>query len=380
MHIGRPCVWLSVVALTSVTAAVGKAFAANELTEMQLQELVKRYHQLSEDERVAISKPIKAALQRLRTKPKPAAQAAPAKELSNETTPSIVPPAEKINQWQTTVLVRDSFTPIAYITVPTTKAEDLPVDGALFSYTYNNVSRTDTFLAKGAVMVARHAETDYQLYDGYLAPRISYVNFAPGVEFDTTLRNGKNFGSFSGIAGLELETTHYDNPFMLQYWRANAVYTTDRDASAQIFGFEGTWQPWAPTLLIGTSIPIYQPLGMWFGFYPTLNADFYEVAKAGIFTDLDRKQYMWMGPKVAANLFFDSGPLQPFSATVKYFYLYEALGGGTANVSYFQGSLKYRFTKELSVEGRYTNGTTPRTLEKRDEFYVGFTLLVGELR
>jgi hypothetical protein len=364
-----------------MTAATGVVYAANELSEIELQELVKRYQQLSSEERIALAKPAKAALQRLRAGKTPALTArATVTAAKSVASPAIPPPSEKINQWQTTLLVRESFVPIAYITEPTTNADDLPVDGALFSYTRNFADRTDTFQVKGAVMVARHAETDIPLYDGYLAPRITYVNFAPGVEVDTTIKNGRNSGSVSAIAGLELETTHYDIPFMLQYWRGNAVYTTDRDGDAQIFGFEGMWQPWAPALFIGTSIPIYQPLGMWFGFYPTLNADFYEVNKAGNFTELDRKQYMWLGPKVAANVFFDGGPLERFSAAVKYFYLYDALSGGAATVSYFQGSVKYKLTKELSLEGRYTKGTTPRTLEKRDEFYTGLTLLVGQLR
>lgn len=291
------------------------------------------------------------------------------------------PPKEVINKFERTVLVRDSFVPIAYITAPSASGDDLPQEGAQFTYTHKLRDSSNTFVGKGAVMLAFHGNTDIPLSSDYLGPRVTYVNIAPGIDFDTTIKNGKSSGQYSAIAGLEVETTHSDpNPFNLQYWRANAVYTTDFDQNAQILGVEAMWQPWAPSLWIGSMQRVSEKLDMWFGFFPTVASDYYHVNSAGTFKDLAHEQYWWVGPKVSAKVAFLSGYLKPFSAYANYYYLYDTINGGGAAVDYFKGGIKYQLTEGIGLEWRYTSGTTPRTLARVNEFYTGLTLKVGELR
>lgn len=350
--------------------------SASSITDAEVRAFIARCGQVKDKDCEAVLKIVRASKPRQRSAAVMTRNAA-----ATVDSKPIPPPSEVINKWHTTLLIRDSFVPIAYITAPTTSADDLPQEGASFTYTRKLGDNSSIFVGKGAVMIAHHAETDYPFYAGELAPRISHVNLAPGFEFDTGVKNGRTFGQYSGIGAFEIETTHYgSNPFQLQYWRAKAVYTTDLDQNARVLGVETTWQPWAPTLKIGTMFQASEALDMWVGIFPTLNSDFYQVEKAGAFADLSRSQYWWVGPKVSGKLVFASGPLQPVSLYANYNYLYDVLNGSESTATFFRGGVKYQLTQEIGLEGRYTTGRLPRTLERIDEFYAGLTLKVGELR
>ncbi|UFW51108.1 MULTISPECIES: hypothetical protein [Bradyrhizobium] len=88
------------------------------------------------------------------------------------------------------------------------------------------------------------------------------------------------------------------------------------------------------------------------------------------------------GTKISGNLWFDKGFLKPLGLYIRYYYLYDTLHPGMNVVSYFQGGAKYKLTPDgrVALDFRYTNGSTPRTLARVNEFYTGLTVKVGELQ
>ncbi|MBR1146130.1 hypothetical protein [Bradyrhizobium sp. AUGA SZCCT0431] len=96
------------------------------------------------------------------------------------------------------------------------------------------------------------------------------------------------------------------------------------------------------------------------------------------------------GTELSGRLFFQSGPLAPYSLFAKYYFLYDTLHRGAQNIDYTQvgGSAKLlkwqnpereTETADLSLTVRYTKGTSLRTLERNDEVYAGLTLKLGSL-
>ena len=72
---------------------------------------------------------------------------------------------------------------------------------------------------------------------------------------------------------------------------------------------------------------------MWVEFVPTLNVDFFHVGDSGDFSNLIKgRDYVWAGPELSGRLFFQSGPLAPYSLFFKYYFLYDSLHSGLQNV------------------------------------------------
>jgi len=369
------------VAVACAVSMCHQAALAEDLSQSELQDLLKNYAKLSPAEREALKKPIKAALARLKETP-PAAAAIPksphvVREANAAATPVKTFDLKKDNDIKAELLIRESYAPIAYITLD----GDVPDNGASFKYTRNLADKFDTFAGKGAVIMAVHGNTNLNYTGDPNAARVTYVNFAPGMEFDTKISKGTTTGSISGMAGFEAEVQS-GGPIPMQYLRTNATYTTDYDQKARIFGLETMWQPWAPDLYIGSSFRANEALGMWISLFPTLASDYYRVENAGSFDELKNKEYFWVGTKLSGNLWFDKGLLKPVSLYARYYYLYDTLHPSNNEVSYFQGGVKFKLTPDgrVALDFRYTNGTTPRTLARVNEFYTGLTVKVGELQ
>lgn len=289
----------------------------------------------------------------------------------------------------TALLLRDAYSTIAFIT----GGSEVSQNGASFSVTNDQTASSTTLAGNGALIYAIYGDTSRNIPgDANVAmPRVTHFSVVPGLEWDFKSKNGQNSGSVSGRFGTELELVQ-GGPITLQYITANAIYTTDvATNNAQVYGTEISWQPKAANYWIGTSRRVNQGLDMWFAFHPTLDVDYYHVGQTGSFANLTPNiDYLWVGPKAQADLYFLSGPLQPIHLYAKYFYLYDALNGAKSTVSYLQTGVKYKIASwgadqapatraSLTVDLRYTNGTTPRTLDRVDELYAGLTLKLGDI-
>ncbi|MGY4512101.1 hypothetical protein ACVIN2_005555 [Bradyrhizobium sp. USDA 3650] len=359
---------------------VAQPSSGKDLSQQDLQELLRNYSDLSPKERAQLMGPVEAALARLKKKPVVAGAAAGiAKEVRSANAAAAPKPIDlkKDNDISTEFLIRESYAPIAYITLD----GDISDNGASFTYTRNLDGKFDTFVGKGALIAAVHGNTNLNYTGDPNKPRMTYFNFAPGLEFDTTISKGKTTGSISGMAGFEAEIQS-GGPLPMQYLRTNATYTTDYDQQARIYGLESMWQPWAPDLYIGSSFRANETLGMWVSFFPTLASDYYRVENAGTFDQLKNRDYFWAGTKMSGNVWFDKGFLKPVSLYVRYYYLYDMLHPSHNDVNYFQGGVKYKLTPDgrIALDFRYTSGTTLRTLNRVNEFYTGLTVKLGELQ
>lgn len=273
-------------------------------------------------------------------------------------------------------LVRDAYPANAFLDGGS-KVSDA---GALFSYTSNNATSTTTWAAKGAVTTGfvwdREAKLD-DIRNGY----VSRVAFLTGVEFDRTFQNRTDTGSTSAKAGFEIERFGGTGSELLrQYVKADMVYTTDFDGKASVYGFQSYWQPMMRNGPVGKTTQIADKI--WFGFRPTLAADYFHVSDNGTFKALKAgEDYLWLGTKIAASLSFDHDYLKSLSFVGKYFYLAETLKNPLhRDINYVQVSALYDLVKDmLALEARYTYGNTPRTLSRQNEFYAGLTVKLGDL-
>jgi hypothetical protein len=293
------------------------------------------------------------------------------------------------------LLIRDAYSVQSFISEaidlsvsPKTKLSD---NGASLSYTRDGVANTQTIAGKGAVFYA---------YSQWLAPpnndpnvvRLANYSFVPGFEWDIKTKN--NLQQVSGPVSAMVQSEFLiRTPWIsTSFLRANAVYTTDAsDARSQVYGAELGWQPMISELGIGMKSQLSRGLDLWLGFYPTLNVDYFHVGDKGDFANLvTGRDYLWIGPKVQADLSFNSGILKPYSLFVKYFYLYDSLNNGGQNVNYGQVGAKAKIAEwrdptdasqlaDLSLMLRYTNGKAVRTLEQNNELYAGVTLKLGNI-
>jgi hypothetical protein len=281
-----------------------------------------------------------------------------------------------------TLLLRDSYSPVAFITAES----ELSQKGATFSFTDNIRDRQTTFVGKGALMLASYGNLDANVS----SLPITHFAWVPGVEWDRKIINGKDTGSMTARAGLELETVG-DRPFPTQYWRATAIYTTDVNTKAQIYGVEGSWQPESTPLWLNVTRRLFLDSPAWLGFYPSLNVDYYSTQKVGEFKNLQARDYLWLGPKFSATLSFDQDYfLNPFTFYLNYQYGYDALSSSSnSSSSYLQTGALIKIASlpamalsnggEISIDTRYTTGSKPRTLEKINEWYAGLNLKIGSI-
>jgi hypothetical protein len=293
-----------------------------------------------------------------------------------------VPPEQAVlpnHDVKATLLVRDQYFPAAFITGGSNEAQK----GASFTYTNNIKDQKTTVAGRGAAMLAVYGETNLRLPGSVSpeSPRISHFAWMPGIEWDRRSTNGKDGGSVSGRMGLELETLQGE-PFATQYLRLTGIYTTDYDNAARIFGAEAAWQPKSPELWLNTTRRVSRDLDMWLGFFPSLNADYYRVTEIGSFSQLgSNRDYLWLGPKANATLYFRDGPLWPFSFYANYYWLYDAINPSSTSLSFLEAGMTTKLTRDgwISLDLRYTDGTLPRTLRTVNEIYAGLNIKIGTL-
>lgn len=285
------------------------------------------------------------------------------------------------------LLVRDAYSVQSFLS----EQADLSDNGASLSYTRDGIANSQTIAGKGAVFAAI-SQWILPATNDPNVPRLAHYSLVPGVEWDIKSKN--NLRQLSGPV-----TALFGSEFLIRtpwvatsFLKTNAVYTTDAsDGRAELYGAEVGWQPIIPQARIGTTTLLNKQLDLWLGFHPTLNSDFFHVGKSGDFTNLvTGRDYLWVGPKVMADLSFHSGPLERFSLFLKYFYLYDVLHTGSQNVNYGQIGGKAKLVEwrnpndptqlaDLSLIVRYTNGTALRTLERNNELYAGLTFKFGNL-
>ncbi|MHB8269661.1 hypothetical protein [Bradyrhizobium sp.] len=284
------------------------------------------------------------------------------------------------------LLVRDAYSVPTFIS----EKNDISDNGASLSYTRNGIANTQTIAGKGAVFYAVSQWIPPAGNDPNVVG-LGHYSLVSGVEWDLKTKNNlhQTTGPVSALFGSEFLIASPVIP--LSFLKSNIVYTTDAsDGRAQIYGAEFAWQPVAPQFRIGTTTRLSRDLDLWLGFYPTLNADYFHVGNSGDFTNLvTGRDYLWIGPKVQADLSFHSGILERYSFFLKYFYLYDALNGGGQNVNYGQVGAKAKLIEwtdpngdplgNLSLLLRYTNGTAVRTLQQNNELYAGVTLKFGNV-
>jgi len=280
----------------------------------------------------------------------------------------------------TTVLLRDVYSPVAFITADS----DVSQKGATFSVTDNLQDRKTTVIGKGALMLAAYGNVD----TNKSAFPIGYFAVTPGVEWNRKVINGVDTGTMSGKFGGEVEIV---SGLFNHYVRTGAVYTTDVKTEANLFGFETGWQPANTQLWWNVRKRLWLDSPVWFGFYPALNANYYRSKAIGELASLKPDHsYFWVGPSAAASISFDKGtPFENLSFDAKYFYFYDAYDPAESTVNYLEVGMQYSLVKfpgspvansgKIALDIHYTSGRAPQTLERVAEWYAGLNLKLGDI-
>ncbi|MCO5164324.1 MAG: hypothetical protein M9939_24860 [Mesorhizobium sp.] len=281
------------------------------------------------------------------------------------------------DDWRYGLLLRDAYATGVFLD----SKEGISDAGALFSYTKNFRSGGEVFAATGALMFGAVGELNRNFNGDYDVFRATRVGFLGGVEFDTKWVNGQRGGSLAARFGAELETAQ-GGLFPYQYWKMDGIYSTDFDGTADVFSLEARWMPISDVLPIGKTWSLDGGRSAWLYFRPTLNLDYTYVGDNGQYASLTPgSSYLWTGLKADIALFFTAGPLQRFSLNAKYIYMHNVIDDGSDSINYGQVAAKYVLNDSGStfLQARYTYGNTPRTLQRKNEIYVGLTILFGDL-
>lgn len=305
--------------------------------------------------------------------------------------PPVMPPKPGEMKVEGVLLLRDQFSVVPFITRKGAEGT-LSENGATLSWTNDRVAGKTTLQGSGALFYALHGEL-VGAVPGTVdtrTPLLTHFALLPGVEWDFVSRNGKSEGVVTGRAGAELEIL--GGLFPLQYVRGSVTYTTDvATSSAEVFGTDWSFIPVNSRFWVGTSRPLAPGLGLWLGIFPSFSVEYAHVGRNGMFGDLmSNHDYLWAGPKVLVELSARTGLLSGASVYAKYFYLYELMNGANANVNYLETGVKYSLLQwgenidpasrsALSTVFKYTVGTAPRTLQRKDELFAGLELKLGDI-
>ena len=281
----------------------------------------------------------------------------------------------------TTLLLRDAYSTVAFISGDN---NDPSQKGASFTLTNSLQDKKTTFVGNGALMVATYGNVN----PNDLAIPIGHFALVPGVEWANKVINGKQTGTVSPKAGAEVEI---QSGLFDHYLRSSAVYTTDVNTQASIYGVETGWQPASTAYWLNVKKRIYTDSSIWFGFYPSLNANYYHAGSIGDFVDLTPgRDYLWLGPEATATISFDEGTaLSPLSFYTKLFYLYNVIQPRNVTVNYLESGLLYKITNlapsvlansgAISIDVHYSTGRKPETLERVADWYVGLNVKLGDV-
>jgi hypothetical protein len=374
--------WIAAAVLVASTVCS----PAQDAADARLRALKKVYGNLSPEElvervtrdlervgaRAQATDPSRGAL---RARPEPRSIAAP-KPLPNSYINSVL-------------LMRDVYSVVGFL-----NEGELSDKGASFTHTSDRIASQTNTTGKGALFWALYGDVNTNV-PGTIDPstnRLTYFAFVPGLEWDITAKDGKNAkGMYAARLGTEFE--FQGAPISTQYLRANAIYTTDVETStAKIYGAEFAWEPKISKLNINTRRQINRDLKMMFGFFPTLNFDYFHVGETAKFANLiKRDDYFWVGPKIQGDLSFRKGsPLERFSFIGEYFYLYDLYHGRHSTVDYGRGTANFKLIDwkpeadpsqlaTMALTLRFTRGKAPRTLDKVEELYTGISLALGRI-
>jgi hypothetical protein len=373
--------WNSIARLLLAVAFTGSAVAAAHASDAALDEVLANYRARSGDIDWAKLRAALAARKAQQSRTNLARTASVPRAVATAAVRPWLPEPRAV------LLLRDAYSVQTFIS----SHEELSDNGASLTYTRNGIAESQTIAGKGALFYAS---------GGWIAPtsvdpnvvRIGHYGFVPGVEWD--IKSQRNLRGLSGsVSAMAAAEFLIRSPWIsTSYLKANAVYTTDvATGGAQVFGGEFAWQPVIAEARIGTKTRLNKEWDLWLGFYPTLNVDYFHVGESGDFSNLiTGRDYLWVGPKLHADLSFESGMLKPYSLFLRYYFLYDSLHRGAQNVNYVQLGGKAKLLEwkdaadatalaDLSLLVRYTKGETLRTLDKNDELFAGLSLKIGNL-
>lgn len=384
---------LIILSITTTNGVATEQTGGAQSLDVTLRPYLNSEGKLTPESVARLNRDLQAAAQRKSSRSKAIQQDIPALQTPTKISRSQTPRPDSLaptSNIRTAVLLRDAYSVVAFVS----EKWDLSAKGASFSYTTDRVKDSYTFVGKGSLFYAVYGDLNINApnYATGNPTRITHFAFIPGIEWNVTdKRNSATKGSVSARTGLEL--TVRDGPIVeSEFLRFHAIYTTDvATDSAKLYSFEAAWLPTDARLFLGESFQVSRPLGLWMSLNPSLNADYLYAGETAGFTNLIRNQdYLWLGPKIAAEAFFVSGPLTNVGFSAKYFYLQDVLNGARTTAEWFQASavitlvdtvspLDPRQVAKIGLEFTYTEGKTPRTLEQESSFYAGLSVKLGDI-
>jgi hypothetical protein len=259
----------------------------------------------------------------------------------------------------------------ADVSIYTNAVDKSAAEGASISYTYDNLTDTDTATlnAVATYVVLRDpclkAPKDVTPDD--LIP--SGFALAPYVALDGEI--GAETSKNSARAGVDLQLELFSGGiFNAQYLTFSSYVQTDFDLEAEIYGASATWEPFKPKILLGGS---YRRLSDVVDFFwqLQLQADALTVETAGNTALEEGTEYAWLGGLVKANMFLLPEALENrLYAVGEFKQFWDATSD--IDVTHYSAEVGFNLDEEgstsLSVE--YSYGKEKETLEKNDKLVV----------
>lgn len=255
---------------------------------------------------------------------------------------------------------------------PTTDPKSLlSVKPATGSYTRDNASDSDQYAFSGSLFGYRRwsYRGEKKGFGGAEAAAIS-----AGIEFD------RSVSSAPGGSEANALTLRSDFDLAFQNWpifdthfvTGSLGVTSDFDLDTALLTAGFQWQPVHNSLAMGVAHRIGgAPLS--FRWQPVLSAQYQHVADAGDQMQIvENEDYLFVGPSVSAQLFFDFEPLNGAFLDIDYIYR-SAVSGAADDFDYFEASANFPLDENnhFLLNFRYREGELPTTRQKVDDFLIG---------
>lgn len=287
--------------------------------------------------------------------------------------PKAPPPQDKTVISSTGFLVRNAYAATSILGQNPKSGPDslLSVKPATGSYTRDNARDSDQYSFSGSLFGYRRwsYRGDKKGFGGAEAAAIS-----AGIEFDRSVSSAPG-GSEANVLTLrsDFDLAFQNWPVFETHFVTGSLGVTsdfDFDAALLTAGFQ--WQPVQNAFAMGVARHIGgAPLS--FRWQPVLGAQYQYIADAGDQMQLvEKEDYLFVGPSVSAQLFFDFEPLN--GAFLDFDYTYRsAVSGPADDFNYLEASANFPLddNNHFLLNFRYREGELPTTRQKVDDFLIG---------
>ena len=273
------------------------------------------------------------------------------------------------------LFIRNAYSAISILSeVPKRDANSLrTVTPATLSYIRDNQAGSDQLSISGAVSKFRRWS-----YRGEKKPlpNLQASSISGGVVFDRTISSAENANETDVLAlRFDVDTVFQGLPlFDTQFLTFTSTITSDFDLDTAILTAGLRWQPVQNSLAIGVSNHFkIDNLPFSFRWQPSIEMEYQNIADDGGQEQLQEAgDFLFIGPLLNAQLFFDFKPFNGAFLNVDYRFMEDALDN-TESFDYLELSANFPLdaANHYLLNFRFREGNLPTTRQEVDDFLIG---------